>query len=208
LETTAYSNYRKVRNHARVCSNQKLMRHLHTQVLARLFASAWLLCANACTGDATNITEAAFELSLPGRWDGGYDEKSSTWVYLTPSNEEGITVSTLRRGPDPDGSKLQADLVALLKMRRNMEQQFSDEPITLTEPTTSRARGQLTAVFDTIGTTSQRRKRTLLMVNRVAAGSFCYEVFGLSEPEFAARASAVLGPASLVPETSKPSSAR
>jgi len=181
---------------------------MRNHLITRLLALTWVLCAASCAGDVTQIREEGFRLSLPGKWAGGYDEKSSAWIYFTASGEEGITVNTLQRGPDPDGAKLQGDLEALLQHRLNLEQHLSDEPITLSKPAMSGADGQLTAVFDTIGMTSQRRKRTLLMVNRVVAVSFYYEAFGLSEPEFAARARAVLGQASLVLETSKPRSAR
>jgi hypothetical protein len=171
---------------------------MRTHPITRLLALAGVLCTVSCAGDVTQIREESFRLSLPGTWTGGYEAQYSAWIYVTPSGEEGITVTTLQRGPDPDGSKLQGDLEALLKIRRDMEQQFSDEPLTLTQPATSRSGGQLTAVFDTIGTTSQRRKRTFVVVGQVTAGSFCYEAFGLSESAFTARAAAVLEHASLV----------
>jgi hypothetical protein len=170
---------------------------MRTHLLTRLLALSWMLCTASCAGDVTHIREEEFRLSLPGRWTGGYDAQYSAWIYLTPSGEEGIEVRTLQRGPDPDGSKLQSDLESLLNHRRNMEQRFSDEPLTLTAPAMSRAGGQLTAIYDAIGAASQRRKRTLLVVNRVVAGSFCYEAFGLSKEEFSARADIVLRQARL-----------
>jgi hypothetical protein len=178
-------------------SRRELMDRVRTHLFTRLLALAWMLCAASCTGDATHIEEDAFELSLPGQWNGGYDARSRVWIYLTPSGEEGVTVSVLLRPAGAAASTLESDFDRYLEMRRRQEQQLSDEPIAFTEPKVSRERNRITAVFDGLGKTSQRRTRTLLVVNEVAAGSFYFEAFGLSEQAFTARAGVVLSRASL-----------
>ena len=159
--------------------------------LLTLTVAASLLLA-ACRSGDTEISETSFRLVLPGKWTGGYDRASDTWIYLTPSQEEGVTVSLLRRPPHQPGALLRGDFAAFLQMRREQEQKVSDEPMTLSEPKLRKASGELAALYDGVGATSKRRTRTLVIVNEVFAAAMYYEAFGLSEQRFAERAAQVL----------------
>jgi len=171
---------------------------LSTLVLMALVLMASLLGTAACTGDATDIREEEFRLTLPGQWTGGYDAPSDAWIYVTASREEGLTVRVQRRNPAANAARLESEFNDYLQVRRRDEQQFSDERMALSEPALQRRSGAITATYDGIGKTSQRRTRTLIAINLAAAGSFYYEAFGLSEDQFTARAKAVLQRARLV----------
>lgn len=160
------------------------------KLLIRLSGLAWLFCMTSCS-DATRISEDTFSLSLPGRWSGGFDANAGAWVYLTPAGEEGITVNVVLRPAGIGTKALELDFDAYLDMQRRQQQQ-GDEPMRLTAPEVSRSRRRIDAQFDGVGTTSQRRTRTRVIVNEVAAASFYYEAFGMSAAQFERRADAVM----------------
>lgn len=163
---------------------------MRKKLLIPLSALAWLFCMTACS-DTTRISEDAFSLSLPGRWSGGFDPHSGAWAYLTPAGEEGITINVVLRPVGIGTKALELDFDAYLGMQRRQQQQ-GDEPMRLTAPEVSRTRRRIDAQFDGAGTTSQRRTRTRVIVNEVAAASFHYEAFGMSAAQFAQRADAVM----------------
>jgi hypothetical protein len=166
-------------------------------LLVKLAAITLLLSATSCAVDTTDISEESFCWILPGQWSGGYDAASGTWVYLTASGEEGVTVGMLAQPAGAQGASPKNDLDAYLQARRRQEQQFSDETLALSKPSVRQTDGGIMAVYDGVGATSRMRTRTLIMVNDVTAVSFHYEAFGMSEKVFAARAQAVLRQASL-----------
>jgi hypothetical protein len=170
---------------------------MHPQLLIRLLVLAWLFCMTACTG-TTQVEEDAFRLSLPGRWSGGFEIDSGAWVYLTASGEEGITVNVVPRPVGIGTRGMELDFDAYLQQQRR-EQQLGDEPMALTVPRVSRTRRRIDAMFEGVGTVSQRRTRTLVIVNEVAAASFYYEAFGLPAAQFDERADAIMDEVHLAP---------
>ena len=168
-----------------------------TPLFTKLAVAIGLLFLTGCVGKTTDISEEGFHLILPGQWSGGYDGTSGTWVYLTPSGEEGVAIGVLPQPPGTYSTNPVQNLDAYLRLRRRQEQELTDETMVLTDPVVRKTRAETIATYDGVGAMSRRRTRTMIIVNEITAVGVRYEAFGMSEKGFASRAQAVLERASL-----------
>jgi hypothetical protein len=161
---------------------------------------AALVCSGALADAQTTINEGLFALSLPGEWKGGYDRKSDSWHYRSASGREAVTVGVRRRTGGRGAESMKDDFRAYLETRRKAERDLGGPALRLGKPQVQERPTAILARYSAFEPGRKRRTLTRVIVNEVAAGSFCYEATGYAAAAFDARAKVVLGKVGLIGE--------